>query len=167
MKEYNFSTPNVKIRIKDVRYIYSGGTVHCFLTMEDMWHSSDEYVKLAYCCSDLGMRFAINTTYRLVVPEKINCDGIRSSCDKFIYMPSDYEYHGIATLKTGDSSDIEIAKRIAYQKAYRQLTSFYYNCYRNLYEFMISYCRDVWYPQICDIANRWADSNGRIMNTVE
>lgn len=164
---YQFSTPNVKVRIKDVRYTFCGGTVHCFLTMEDMWNSNDAYMKLADVANRLGMRYAYHTQFKASSTRIPYFNAVNSNSDKYIYIPSDYEYHGMASLKGGDVDNVEMAKRIAYQKAYRQLINFYYNCYYNLYCYNLAYSRDVWFEQMKQLEDRWIDSNNRIMGMVD
>lgn len=167
MTNHQFSTPSIKIRIKDVRYTVSGGTVHCFLTMENMWRTfNDPYMELVACCERLGMRYGVHTQYRCIC-NSFYRDYVYASADKYIYIPSDYEYHGMATLKAGDIEDFELAKRIAYKKAYRQLCNFYYNCYYNLYDFINAYSADVWYGQLKQLAARCNETENDVMNMIE
>lgn len=160
MANYQFSTPNIKIKIKDTRYVYSGGTVHCFLTMERM--SEEPYMQLVSFC-DCFMERARNTqfkSYAAWIADRCSCS------DKYIYIPSDYEYHGCATLHTGDVNDMELARRLAYKKAYRQLIGFYYNCYLNLYNKVMAYSGDIWFAQLGQLAQRWNETNDSIVNAV-
>ena len=163
MRVHNYSTPNVKIRIENVRYLVSGGTVHCFITMQRM--TDDEpYMRLIDAARAIG--FTCKRYGDLKLKDSAGSWWLSNSstCDKYYYIPSDYEYHGAATLKSGDISDEEAAKRIAYKKAYRQLVSFYYNCYVNLYDAVVAYSRDVWYGQICQLSDRWDDVAGCIID---
>lgn len=164
MNKYNFSSPNLKIRIDNVRYTFCGGTVHCFLTMENMWNRRNEpYMTLVNVAAELGMKYGNHTQFKANNKRTEYFRTVNSSCDKYIYIPSDYEYHGMASLKGGDTENVEIAKRIAYQKAYRQLISFYYNCYYNLYNYVIAYARDVWFEQMEQLSERWDETNKRII----
>lgn len=164
---YKFSTPNLKVRIDNVRYTFCGGTVHCFLTMEDMWGTNDAYMELACVANKLGMKYGYHTQFKASNKRAEYFVAVNSSCNKYIYVPSDYEYHGMASLKGGDIDNVEMAKRIAYQKAYRQLINFYYNCYYNLYCYVLAYSRDVWFEQMKQLEDRWIDSNNRIMGMVD
>lgn len=165
MRNHKLSTPNIKVRIKSVRYTFCGATVHCFLTPESMWRTNDPYVLLADTAEKLGMQYAKHTQFS-TNKEYSSWNTIYSNSDKYIYVPSDYEYHGMASLKGGDPNDVELAKKIAYQKAYRQFINFYYNCYYNLYDFVMAYARDVWYEQMAQLAKRWDETNCRIFEMV-
>ena len=164
MKFHNYSTPKVKIRINNVRYVISGGTVHCFITMDEI-KRDEPYMKLIDTANAIGIDCRRHTDFKLKNDRTWFYLGLpASSCDKYYYIPSDYEYHGAAVLKSGDTEDYEEAKRIAYKKAYRQLTSFYYNCYVNLYDAVLAYTRDVWYGQICQLSERWTDTECNIVD---
>ena len=166
MSKYKFSTPNLKIRVKSIRYTMCGATVHCFMTFEPMRRYDDPYMNLVGTAEILGMKYAKHTQF--CSSDTIGYVGsVSSNSDKYIYIPSDYEYHGMASLKAGDVSDIEVAKRIAYKKAYRQFVNFYYNCYFNLYNYVMAYARDVWYEQMSQLADRWQDANSQIFELVE
>ena len=161
MKNHKFSTPNLKLRIKNVRYTFCGATVHCFITPEPM-NRRDPYTYLLETANLLGMKYGVHTQFTCANYDYHYIGEIPSNSDKYIYNPTAYEYHGMVSLKSGDASDIELAKKIAYQKAYRQFVNFYYNCYYNLYDYVMAYARDVWYEQMAQLSDRWEDSNGRI-----
>lgn len=163
MREINYSTPKVKVRIDNVRYTYSGDTVHCFITMK-RFDRDDAYCQLMDVANVLGFAYATHAQHRWHKPYPQY--EIRSGTDSYIYDPSDYEYHGMASYKQGDNRDLQLAKNIAYKKAYRQLMAFYYNCYTNLYNRVMSYATDVWFEQMAQLSDRWMDVDMEIRDTV-
>lgn len=139
-----YTCPNVKILTDTVEYDIQPDKVECRLTIK--WNPSNKYGVLASFAIDyLNMQYAVHTQYKMreellaTIPEPVK----RASCDSYVYCPEDYVYIGTARLKDGDTSDVEIAKDIAYKKAYRQMTSFYFQCFDNLMHRYAAYCTDV------------------------
>lgn len=162
-EQFNISTPNLKIRIKNVRYQRSGNQVHCFITMEDLPYE-DAYHKLMDVAFSLGMKNATHCQYKFNRGWK---SGKNSGSDSYIYNPTHYEYHGVATYKNGDIEDFKLAETIAYKKAYRQLVNFYWNCYNNLYNYVTSYASDVWLEQIAQMSDRYLDVDREIHEAIK
>lgn len=165
MKEIQFSAPNVKIRVKEVKYGYAGSQVHCFLTFEQFDYDNP-YSQLVRAARDTGMTFAIHPQYKPVYTKDTWRPQTYSGSNSYIYEPTMYEYHGTAVLKVGDINDIEFAKAIAYRKAYRQFVGFYYACYLNLYERVMAYANDVWYNQIAQLSDRYYDVDKDIKDKI-
>ena len=165
MNEIQYSCPNEKIRVKDIRYGYAGSQVHCFVTFEG-FEARDPYYILMRTAQMIGMNIAATPQFKWAHepwcrPEKI------SGSNSYIYDPTDYEYHGTAVLRVGDANDIEFAKAIAYRKAYRQFVGFYLACYTNLYDRVMAYAGDVWYNQIAQLSDRYLLCDNEIANKVE
>lgn len=158
-----FTAPNTKVRVKDVRYICQNDQVHCFITMKD-FSPTDPYQNLMFIAGILGMRDAANPAFRwcgsFIRPNKVSCE------PSYIYNPADYEYHGVATFRPDDVYDVELAKKIAYYKAYCQMIGFYLNCYTNLYERVSSYANDVWYEQMSQLSDRYMKVNDEILQVL-
>lgn len=164
MSEVQYTAPRVKIRVKNVRYGYAGSQVHCFITFQP-FDCGDPYEILMRTAQEIGMCQAATPEYKWADslwrrPEKV------SGSNSYIYNPTDYEYHGTAVLQVGDLNDIELAKTIAYKKAYRQFVSFYFACYSNLYERVMAYANDVWYNQIAQLSDRHLLVDGEIRGIV-
>lgn len=161
--QVTFSTPKIKARVNEVRFVANGNAVKCFLTVK-MDRDNDPYYKLAYVAADaFGARFATNSgNYGHKAPIEI-----ATGNPNMIPRLEHYTYVGFVRLKDGDEVDIEKAKSIAYKKAYRQFIGFYKTNYMKLYERMLAYAEDVWQEQIAQLIERYEEVDEEITDLVE
>lgn len=165
--ETQFSVPNIKIRIRQVRYTYEGDMVHCFMTFEPL-KATDPYTVLYWCGIGMNMEEAKSLQFKHVrangvsMPKKTT----KSFSESYLYDPTQYEYHGIARLKANDTYNLTLAKTIAYKKAFRQFVNFYYSCYMNLYSRIVGYS-NVWLEQIAQLSDLSREVNNEIKDIVD
>jgi hypothetical protein len=166
MNKTNYSVPKFKIVVKDEKYIVSNNVVHCFLTFKPFAGNSP-FIKLATANQVmLGCHWAQRAD---LSPNRGNIFRFGNLCsvnDKYLYNPTDYEYHGQAVLKIGDENDLRLAKHIAYCKAFRRALSFTYQCYSSMYTKLCDYAGDVFFGQLEQIAQRAEEMDERIITAI-
>lgn len=162
MREIKYSVPKFRMKTDEVRYITSGGTVHCFITFLP-FEFNEPYEILSQTAKKTCNMIEANYNNLRWRGDKIWMKPGRCSIEhNYIYNPTDYEYHGSATLKDGDKDDFEYAKDIAYWKAYRRALRFAYDCYVNLYSRVMSYMGDVWHGQLEQLRDRVYNAEDKI-----
>ena len=118
-------------------------------------------------CGVMGMKPAMHTHYEWLSNSygDVDCENTlkRSSATSYVYFPECQVYKGVATLKDGDTNDIELGKDIAYKKAYRQMTNFYAWCYKNLYERVLMYAHDVFFGQYSQLVERVNEAEDEVI----
>jgi len=162
-----YSCPNIKVQIDTVDYTVEDGRVECRMTIKP--HKANQYSQLvAIAANVLDMRPAIHNQYEWLSDKFGDADFEnemkRTSATSYIYLPECQAYKGVATLKDGDISDVELAKTIAYKKAYRQMTGFYAWCYKNLYERVLMYAHDVFFGQYSQLIERVNEADNEVFD---
>lgn len=121
-----FSAPNVKMHIQSVEYAINGNgnSITCTLTPA-RFNEKDCYTRVANAV----------VAARLMDIVPLTGDISLDTQDVKLVVPVDkYVYSGTARLKKGDTEDIELAKKVAYKKAYRSFISYYITNYAKMYD---------------------------------
>lgn len=118
-----FSAPNVKMHISQVQYFIEKDKVYCELTPA-RFDETDCYTRVANAA----------VAARLMDYSSLGDISLDTQNPKLVVPVDRYEYTGVARLKNGDTSDVELAKQIAYKKAYRSFLSYYITNYNKMYD---------------------------------
>lgn len=160
------NVPAFKMVVEEERYIVAGGTVHCFLTFKPFDHHSYFNRLMTTTIIALNHNPRVHSQYRIRENRKRMYPDTREVCsDHYIYNPTDYEYRGTAVLKTGDTPNVELAKEIAYNKAFRQALNFTQWCYGNMLDILTREYNQ-WDKQYADIARRADEMDNRVHESV-
>ena len=153
-----FSTPKVKARVASEKYNCNDNFVRCAIKVS--LNESDPYIKLLMMLAYGGV--IQDPYYNSKNYNKSNLDR-ETNNSNIGCMLDKYEFTGIARLKGGDKSDIKLAKKIAYKKAYRQFVGYYISNFNKLYDRMGEWLCSVCYnpyngngviDQLCKLYDR-------------
>lgn len=124
-----FSAPNVNMHLQSVDYEIKDGKVMC-IVRPARFNETDCYTRIANAV--VAAHLMDNSGYT----GDISLD----TQDVKLVVPVDrYSYIGVARLKKGDTENVELAKQVAYKKAYRSFISYYITNYDKMYERLTSW----------------------------
>ncbi len=119
-----FSAPNVNMHLQSVDYEIKDGKVMC-IVRPARFNETDCYTRIANAV--VAAHLMDNSGYT----GDISLD----TQDVKLVVPVDrYSYVGVARLKKGDTENVELAKQVAYKKAYRSFISYYITNYAKMYD---------------------------------